>query len=313
MEENTLRNSDLLPYPLSKFNPLPRIICYDDFDRGTCGWVDLTPNLVASGFRPVRSSLDLMQWGPTMLSTATFPYVGTHGSMDGIYSLKLTTQPVANPYVEPPRPGSFGHAVKRLTMLRQGGQLQFEMYFTYKPEQDREGLGEQDVRAFGFLFDVQDDDYRYVPGVRYLNAVDGSLKQVWQYAHADDVTDADWEYGMGGAWHKRGIDPQWFGRRYPDGSTDGFKAFPNPHQQLCYNETGGKINWLYLRFLIDLGQREYVELQCCDRVFDLRGLKPTLVDPYKNIRSLMNMSLWVEADTDRRAFLFVDSVVISTT
>ena len=27
-------NTDPLPYPLGKYNPLPRIICYDDFDRG---------------------------------------------------------------------------------------------------------------------------------------------------------------------------------------------------------------------------------------------------------------------------------------
>ena len=306
-------NTDPLPYPLGKYNPLPRIICYDDFDRGTCGWVDLTPNLVEPGFKPVLSSLDVSQWGPTMLSSATFPYVGTHGSMDGVYSLKLSTRPVANPYTEAPRPGSLGHALKRLTMLKQGGLLQFEMYYTFKPEQDRPGLGEEDVRAFGFLFDIQDDTYRYFACVRYLNSVNGSLKQTWQYANAEDVTDAEWEYGVAGAWHKRGIDPQWFGRRYADGSTDGFKAIPDSHQPLCYNETIGKINWHYFRFLIDLDRREYVELQSNNRVFDLRGLQPTLVDAYRNINDLLNPSIWVETDTDRRAFLFIDSAVVSTT
>ena len=29
---------------LSRFDPLPRIICLDDFDRGFCGWTQLVGN-----------------------------------------------------------------------------------------------------------------------------------------------------------------------------------------------------------------------------------------------------------------------------
>ena len=29
---------------LSRFDPLPRIICLDDFDRGMCGWTQLVGN-----------------------------------------------------------------------------------------------------------------------------------------------------------------------------------------------------------------------------------------------------------------------------
>ena len=29
---------------LSRFDPLPRIICFDDFDRGMCGWTQLVGN-----------------------------------------------------------------------------------------------------------------------------------------------------------------------------------------------------------------------------------------------------------------------------
>jgi hypothetical protein len=63
--------------------------------------VDLTGNYTEPDFRPFPSGLDLTQWGPTMLSTATFTQVGTHGSMEGLYSLKLATRPVANRYEEP--------------------------------------------------------------------------------------------------------------------------------------------------------------------------------------------------------------------
>ena len=44
----------------------------------------------------------------------------------------------------------------------------------------------------------------------------------------------------------------------------------NGKQQLCYNETDCKINWLYYRMLLDTAKHEYVELQCEDVTFDLR-------------------------------------------
>ena len=70
-------------------------------------------------------------------------------------------------------------------------------------------------------------------------------------------------------------------------------------------------NWLYFRFLFDMEKREYVELQSCKKTFDLRGIQPTLAPTYANIDDLLNASLWIETDTERRAFLYVDSIVIS--
>ena len=101
------------------------------------------------------------------------------------------------------------------------------------------------------------------------------------------------------------------GAATPTGSTDGFKFVPDGAQRLCYNESDDKINWLYLRFQFDLATRTYVELQSGDRVFDLRGLSPTLVPAYANIEGLLNPLVWVETDTNRRVFLYVDSIVIS--
>lgn len=299
-------------YGMDKYRPLPRVVCYDDFDRGTCGWVDLTPNFTKENFTARPSIIDKTQWGPVMLSTATFGYVGTHGSMDGIYSLKLATRPTGGAYEEPPRPGSMSHTIKRMSVQGPKGLKQIEMWYAYTPEQDRIGLSEQDIRAFGLFCDVQDEEHRYFIGVRYLNSVNGQLHQRWQYMQAADVTDEQWAYGTTGDWCKRGIDPMWYGRRSTDGATDGFQYVPGGEQQLCYNESDDKINWLYVRLLFDTASREYVELQSGDQVFDLRGIRPTLVPPYARIRGLFNPGIWIETDARRRAFLFVDSVVVSS-
>lgn len=295
----------------SRFRPLPEIVTYDDFDLGARGWLDLTPNFTEAGFQTRPTVLDKARWGAPMLSTATFFYVGTHGSMDGTYSLKLATKPVANPYLQPPKPGSMSHAIKRLSRYRDWQQLQFEMFYAYTPEQDRIALGEKDIRAFGMVFDLQDHDHRYFPGVRFLNSVDGELKQRWQVSQAADVSDEEWAFNASGEWNKRGVDPLWYGRRYADGSGDAWRWVPDGQQQLIYNESDDKINWLYLRLLIDLEKREYVEFQSGRRTYDLRGTAFSLAQPYARIRDLVNPVIWIEADTDRRVFLHVDSVVIS--
>ncbi len=296
----------------AKFQPLPHILSYDDFDTGTNGWVDLTPNFTEEGFRSRPSSINRLNFGPSMLSTNTYRLVGTHGSMSGLYSLKVATRCGADPYTSPFRSGGIGQSIKRLSVYRPRRLLQFEMWFTYKAEQDRPGLGENDVRAFGFMFDVQDGEYRFFPAVRYLNCVGGRMKQHWQYSRATNVSDTQWAHGVENEGHVRGVDPQWFGRRYEDGSTDGFGWVPDGGQKLCFNESDDKINWLYFRFLFDLAKREYVEFQSGEQVFDLAGLQPTLVPPYARITALLNPSLWIESDSARRSFLYVDSTVVST-
>jgi len=240
--------------------------------------------------------------------------------MNGTYSLKLATRARAAGAGDGIMPGSFAQCVKRLTW-QDLGRVQFEMWFTYKPEADRPGVGENELRAFGVLWDIQDGQHRYFPAVRYLNAADGVMKQKWQFAQARAVSDEEWSGGVATTVSEdlksahgpqRGVDPQWYGRRYRDGSTDGFRDVPEGGQKLCYNESFNKINWHYLRFLVDTSTRAYVELQCNDRTFNLRGVQPTLADAYARIWNLLNLALWVEADTNRRCFLFVDSLVIST-
>lgn len=294
------------------YHPLPHLLCVDSFEKGLNGWMELMPNFTQPGFNSRKSIVEKKRFGPVMLSNATYAFAGTHGAMSGTYSMKLATRAQANPYHEPPAPGGMSHAIKRLTDIRPPGLRQVEMWFAYTPEQDRIGLGEKDIRAFGIMFDQQDQRGRTYTGVRYLNSMDGRLVRKWQFLQAAEVSDQEWAYGTEGDWCKRGIDPQWNGRRHEDGSTDGFVYVENGAQDLCYNESDDKINWQYLRLSVDTARREYVEFQSGRRVFDLRGIAPTLVDPYAGIMNLLNPIIWIETDTDRRVFLYVDTVVVSS-
>jgi hypothetical protein len=99
--------------------------------------------------------------------------------------------------------------------------------------------------------------------------------------------------------------------RRPDGYHAGYKDVPNGQQNLIYNETDCKINWQYLRLKVDIIDREYVEMQCQNKIYDLRGTKITAVDKYRRIDGLINPVIWLETDTNRRVFLYIDSFVAS--
>ncbi len=310
---------------MTGFTPLQELIVYDDFDTGLNGWVNLAPNFQEDKMDYYPSLKWVSDWGPPMLSSATFGYAGTHGSLHGTYSMKIGTRPIAGKASEPPITGSMGHAIKRLTFSKKQ-LIKCEMWYSYKPEQDRQGIGEEDVRAFGFFFDVQDEEIRSHYGVRYLNAADGVLQQRWQLFSPSGEIDGGWgdmrETAPPGATDddrrrrsvklETGIDPQWNGRRYENGSGDGFYDIPDSTQRLCYNETADKINWHYFSVTIDVATREYVELRSVNKVFHLRGIQPFLVPAHPRINNLLNPAVWVESDRDRRAFLYVDSIAIST-
>lgn len=297
---------------LERFNPLARVITHDDFDTGYNGWLDLTPNFVYDDYESFESAVDLSSWPPNQLSSASMRFASSHGSMEGTYSLKISTAPTGGPHTEPPRPGSMGHAIKRLSRFGDPSLIQIEAWHAYTPTQDRFGIGENDIRAIGFFFDVQDAEYRYMPGVRYVNALGGRPVRRWQYYRvADAVTRADWNFGVEDGWCLPGVDNQWYGRRFADGSADGYQWIPGGEQSLIFNESPDKINWLYFRLTVDVRRREYVELQSMDRTFDLRGLSPTLVPGYASIGDLINPVFFIETDTNRSAHLFLDSVVYS--
>ncbi len=298
---------------LDRFNPLKKIITFDDFDRGFNGWMDLTPNFVYSDYESFDSVVDLTSWAPSMLSSASMRFASSHGSMEGTYSLKLSTAPTAAPHTEPPASGSMGVAVKRLSRYGNPSTIQIETWYSYSPTQDRVGIGEEDIRAFGFYFDIQDSEHRWMPGIRYVNSLGGQLVKKWQYwGLSDEVSPLQWSFGVENAWCQPGIDNLWYGQRYQDGSADGYQWVPGGEQDLLYNESPDKLNWLYLRLTIDVQKREYIELQSMDKVFDLRGIQPTLAQRYRSIDNLINPIFYVETDTDRSVHLFLDSVLYST-
>ena len=269
---------------LSKFDPLPRIILYDDFDNGLEGWTGLIGNYedtldsVLPGYRDLR---------PPMLSNATMWDTGSAGALDGVYSMKLATRPEA---------GGMGVGIKRVTW-RHAGPMQFEAYVTFKPEASELRLSELDVRAFGVLFDLQNEKERVMPHLRYLNALEGEPVGRWQYKKDRVPLETI------GATGKT--------QSHFHLSSDGWLDLPAEPQALCYNEIATKQNWHYIRIGFDLASMTYTSFQCNDREYDVSNISPMVMPAMANLWCMLNVAFWIETDLDKRAFLFVDSVTLS--
>jgi hypothetical protein len=302
------------------YRPLKHILFSDDFDKGLNGWLNLMPNFRQDIFNYYPAQEGWTKWGPPMLSSATYGYAGTHGSLHGTYSMKLSTRAVANPAEQLPAPGSQGIAIKRLTHIDKGF-LRCEMYYSFTAEQNTPGIGEDAIRSFGFFWDSTDSESRTFFGARYLNCANGKMQQRWQLFKVNPDSKEPWGYQGESApgdtpdekvTLERGIDTLWLGKRYPNGSTDGYYDIPDSTQKLCYNETPDKINWHYFSLTVDMDKGEYVELRSVNRRFDLRGIPATKVSRYPRIDWLLNPVLFIESDSNRRVFLYVDSIVNST-
>ncbi len=269
---------------LSRFDPLPRIIYYDDFDRGPQGWLELVGNYEDN----LRSMLpEYRDLRPPMLSNGTMWDVGSHGSMSGNYALKLATRPAV---------GHLAVAIKRVTWRRLG-PIRLEAYVTFKPEAAELRLSETDVRAFGVLFDLQDAEYRWMPHLRYLNSVDGVQTARWQFKRKREPFK-----DIGGTGKTRS---------HFHLATTGWEDVPGANQILCYNEIATKYNWHYLRIDLDLARRKITGLQCNDRVHDVSQVEPMMMPAMANLWCMLNTLFWVETDSAKRAFLYVDSVLLS--
>lgn len=274
---------------LSRFDPLPRILSFDAFSRGHCGWSQLVGNYEAD--------LDTMlpgyaQHTSAMISTLGHWDAGSHGGMDSSYALKVATRPIK---------GARNVAIKRHT-FRKRGPIRFELYFTFKPEANELKLSETDVRSIGFLFDLQGgdrdgDSERIMPHLRFLNALEGQHVQKWQYKR--DTT----------KFVPIGTDNKTVSHDHL--APDGWLDLPDGGQRLCYNEIPTKVNWTYLCFDFDLESMRATGLQCNDRSFDLSGFDSIRIPSMKNLWCMLNFALFAETDVDKRAFLYVDSVCIS--
>ncbi|WP_342364243.1 DUF6772 family protein [Terrarubrum flagellatum] len=274
---------------LSRFDPLPRIITFDDFDRGFCGWTQLVGNY--------EHTLDSMlpgyaQHSQAMLSTLSTWDFGSHGSFDGSYALKVATKP---------KRGAQNVAIKRLT-FRKRGPIRVEFYFTFKPEANELRLLETDVRSIGFLYDLQTGDqdadaWRVMPHLRFLNALDGDHVQKWQYKRrTTEFKPLGTENKTVSHYH---LAPQ------------DWEDIPGATQKLCYNEIPTKINWHYARLDFDLEAMQLQCFQCNDRVYDLTGIDSIRIPGMRNLWCMLNLCFFAETDVDKRAFLYIDSVCLS--
>lgn len=277
---------------LGRFDPLSRIISYDDFSDGLNGWTALIGNYEHSldsllpGYRDLR---------PPSLSNLTMWDTGTDGAMSGTYAMKLATRPKA---------GSLSVGIKRLT-FRHAGPIRLEAYVTFKPEATELLLSETDVRAFGILLDLQDGDgkaagggaQRVMPHLRYLNALDGEAVGRWQFKERREP------FGEIGGSGKT--------RSHFHLAPEGWEDLPGGEQLLCYNEIATKQNWHYVCLDFDLETMSYIRFRCNDRVFDLSGIAPMRMPAMANLWCMLNLLFFVETDRDKRAFLYVDSMALS--
>lgn len=289
---------------LSKYNPLARILFFDDFDEGINGWTELIGNHPGNldKVRPTMSDLR-----PPQISNCTFFDVGTHGSMDGAYALKLATRPV---------PFHMSMAIKRMTYV-QPGLVQFETYFTYKAEQVFErrddGTGvwngnydpsEARFGSFTIANDICEGDpgRRYMCALRYQNTDDERrLTRRWMYKTSIQATSMMIHTGK----VAKDVDPHVL-------KPDDWQPVPGGEQPLCYNEVPTKVNWHYLRWQFDTRALRNVELQVNDQTMDLRQLPvPAYDHPYHALSHLLNFSMDVRTHTNVRNFLFLDSVLVS--
>ena len=302
-QANAIRSGVIEASPeLSKFNPLPRILFYDDFDYGHNGWCELQANHNGN-LDELRPALRDMR--PPQISSCTFFDIGTHGSVDGTYALKIATRPKAF---------HTATAIKRLTFARPG-PVQVEAWFTFKPEQTFDSKeawdgnvspSQMDFGDFTISNDIcgGDGGPRFMCALRYWNTdLENKLAEKWSYKTSLHTTTKMDREGMRAP--SQTLD-------YQVQNIHDWADIAGGHQPLCYNEVATKINWHYLRWVFDTRERHNLELQVNDLLLDLRQV-PVLVypQPYRAESHLMNFVFDVRTHKAVRNFLFLDSVLVS--
>ena len=138
----------------------------------------------------------------------------------------------------------------------------------------------------------------------FINAdADGKLIQKWMYPTVAEPTP-----------HERFKGEHDYGR-YTDFTApnpDDWTYLNDVRQEACYNEVPTKVNWHYLRFLIDTSTRTNVELQFNNDTYDLRDVPvPPYKEKYESLEGLLNFYFSVRTLSGHRNFLYLDSAVIS--
>lgn len=307
--------SDLVRHPpkdvrLDKYNPLPRILFFDDFDEGMNGWCELVGNHTGD-LRDIREMAS--DFRPPQLSACTFFDIGTHGSVDGTYSLKLATRARTN---------HLAVAIKRMTSAGLG-PVQFETYFAFKAEQllpgqpdpleqrNWDGNVAPSERHFGeitFSTDIcgADPRSRWHGVIRYRNTdFQANPVRKWIYPTSLEPTTKMERQGRVKLGHPN--------QDFFSVSPNDWMTVPDGDQALCFNETASKINWHYVRWLFDTETSRHREFQCNDRVMNLENVDvPRYTEPYHGLSNLLNFYVAVRTHVPVRNFLFLDSVLVST-
>jgi hypothetical protein len=292
---------------LSRFNPLPRIVCYDRFNTTMHGWTELLGNYDGQGDLSTVEP-HMRDFRPPQLSSCSFFDVGTHGTVSGDYALKLATRPVK---------GHTATAIRRLTMGGRG-LVQIETYVAFKAEANvgplrRDGEvawdanrhpSEADFGAFTVATDIASDGgVRYHTVVRYQNTdYDNHMTGRWMYPTVPEPTPRE---------HHHGKSNQPANADFTAPNPADWHVVGEPFE-FCVNEVPTKINWHYLRWQIDTAKRKNVELQINDCVLDLRDVPvPVYEERYGTLENLLNFYFSVRTHADVRNFLFLDTIVIS--
>lgn len=295
---------------LSKFRPLPRLLAHDDFNSGTHGWTELLGNYDGQGDLDTVDA-HMRDFRPPQLSNCTFFDTGTHGAMSGTYALKLATRPFA---------GHTATAIRRLTMSGRG-MLQIEAYFTYKTEtnlgggRDADSFGdvtwdgnlhpsEAQFGAFTVATDLcGDGGVRYHTVVRYQNADgQGNLLRQLMYPVVPEPTPRE---------HHEGKVKLEYAADFTAPNPEDWHALDDP-LELCFNEVPTKVNWHYLRWVIDTGARRNVEFQLNDRITPMADVPvPAYPERYDSLENLLNFYFSVRTLSGARNFLYLDSVLVS--
>ncbi len=67
----------------------------------------------------------------------------------------------------------------------------------------------------------------------------------------------------------------------------------------------------YLRLDFGLETMSFLGFRCNDRLFDVLHIEPMHIPTMANLWCMLNTAFWVETDLDKRAFLYLDSVLLS--
>jgi hypothetical protein len=136
-----------------------------------------------------------------------------------------------------------------------------------------------------------------MPHLRFLNALDGQHVQKWQFKRrTTELKPIGHSKNTISHYHLAAED---------------WEDLPGGTQRLCYNEIPTKINWTYLAFDFDLAEMKALSFRCNDRTFDMSNFDSIRIPAMKNLWCMLNFCLFAETDSDKRAFLYVDSVCIS--